>query len=653
MTGRATRVTIRDVALRASVSTATVSRVLAGVGSPRPATAAAVKSAADELGYRPSGVARSLRMQRTRTLGLIVTDIANPFFPELVKAADDRARELGYSILLGTAAYDERQTMRYLNLMADHRVDGMIVASSQLSDEGWNWLSASPVPVVVANAEPHGLLRDGRSRATTSARAASPSSTWSGLGTGGSATSAGPSVSPRPSPVLEGFRAACADAGLDPSDTPVIDGEGDVDEWRPSGGRDARAPPGRDGDLLLQRPDGHRRASSAPGQPGRRVPDDISVVGLDDIAAASWTAPSLTTVAQRKADMGRLAVESIVDALEDADGVLVPSVVRLSATLCARESTARVRSAQDEARDGPDRECPVLLGRDRRDRRGAARDTATVIDEMAETGYAGTELGDWGFMPTDPARLRDELGSRGLALVGSWVSVKLQDRTHHETSAADAVRTARAAPAIVGGPDSVVVLGNDPVTATRCGRRTRVESRPICRCPTSSGTSSRPGRTRSPGECWTRRGFARSSTSTSGRSSRPATRRAGSSRARTPLFSGCVSTLATGRSARARIRWQRSPSLPRGSGTSISRTATPLSFGPRARTTGMGRPRSGMACSVELGTGDVDFPGVLSALDRPGLRRVDAVVEQDVLPGMGTPRESARRNREYLRSIGA
>ena len=108
MTGRATRVTIRDVALRASVSTATVSRVLAGVGSPRPVTAAAVKSAADELGYRPSGVARSLRMQRTRTLGLIVTDIANPFFPELVKAADDRARELGYSILLGTAAYDER-----------------------------------------------------------------------------------------------------------------------------------------------------------------------------------------------------------------------------------------------------------------------------------------------------------------------------------------------------------------------------------------------------------------------------------------------------------------------------------------------------------------------------------------------------------------
>jgi LacI family transcriptional regulator len=100
------QVTIRDVATRAGVSTATVSRVLAGIGSPRPDTAAAVRRAAKDLGYRPSGVARSLRMRQTRSIGLIVTDIANPFFPEIVKAADDRARELGYSILLGTAAYD-------------------------------------------------------------------------------------------------------------------------------------------------------------------------------------------------------------------------------------------------------------------------------------------------------------------------------------------------------------------------------------------------------------------------------------------------------------------------------------------------------------------------------------------------------------------
>ncbi len=84
-----------------------------------------------------------------------------------------------------------------------------------------------------------------------------------------------------------------------------------------------------------------------------------------------------------------------------------------------------------------------------------------VIDEMQETGYTGTELGDWGFMPTDPDELRHELDSRGLALVGSWVSVRLEDRACHAQSAADAVRTGRQL-ARVGGPNAVVVLGNDP-----------------------------------------------------------------------------------------------------------------------------------------------------------------------------------------------
>ena len=92
---------------------------------------------------------------------------------------------------------------------------------------------------------------------------------------------------------------------------------------------------------------------------------------------------------------------------------------------------------------------------------GAHAGFVRVVDEMAETGYSGTELGDWGFMPTDPERLRDELGSRGLVLAGSWVSVRLQDVTGHERSAADAVRTADLL-ARVGGPENVIVLGNDP-----------------------------------------------------------------------------------------------------------------------------------------------------------------------------------------------
>ena len=84
-----------------------------------------------------------------------------------------------------------------------------------------------------------------------------------------------------------------------------------------------------------------------------------------------------------------------------------------------------------------------------------------VLDEMRDTGYAGTELGDWGFMPTDPQMLRQELASRNLQLLASWVSVQLHDAERHAQSEADAVRTARLL-AEVGGPDSFIVLGNDP-----------------------------------------------------------------------------------------------------------------------------------------------------------------------------------------------
>ena len=84
--------TIVDVAEKAGVSTATVSRVLAGVGRARPETQARVLEAARELDYRPSEVARSLKRRSTQTLGLIITDIENPYFPELVRSVEDAAR---------------------------------------------------------------------------------------------------------------------------------------------------------------------------------------------------------------------------------------------------------------------------------------------------------------------------------------------------------------------------------------------------------------------------------------------------------------------------------------------------------------------------------------------------------------------------------
>ena len=98
---------------------------------------------------------------------------------------------------------------------------------------------------------------------------------------------------------------------------------------------------------------------------------------------------------------------------------------------------------------------------------------ARVLDEMHATGYVGTELGDWGFMPTDPQQLSAELAKRDLQLLSSWVSVSLHDASKHAQSEADCVRTAHQL-AKVGGPNSFVVLGNDPYAdpvRTKCAGR--------------------------------------------------------------------------------------------------------------------------------------------------------------------------------------
>ena len=337
MIDRAAPATIRDVADRAGVSTATVSRVLAGIGNPKPDTAAAVMRAVEQLGYRPSGVARSLRMKRTRTLGLIVTDIQNPFFPELVQAADSAARGLNYSIILGSAAYDENRAMHYLDLMVDRRVDGLIIASSQLSEESWQWLLASPVPVVVVNAEPSGLPvpvitsdNVGGTRLAVEHLV--------GLGHRRIAYIRGFEGFTADLPRFEGFRRACADAGIPDSAHVEIRGDGQFE-----GGERATAAllaAGSDITAIVCHNDvtaiGAMRAIRAAG---KRVPADISVVGCDDIAAAAWVVPALTTVAQQKAEMGAMAVQRLAAALDDPDAGGEAETIRIPMVLRVREST--------------------------------------------------------------------------------------------------------------------------------------------------------------------------------------------------------------------------------------------------------------------------------------------------------------------------
>jgi inosose dehydratase len=279
------------------------------------------------------------------------------------------------------------------------------------------------------------------------------------------------------------------------------------------------------------------------------------------------------------------------------------------------------------------------------DREGWVR----VVDEMQETGYTGTELGDWGFMPTDPDVLRAELDRRGLALMGSWVSVWLHDRERHESSADDAVRTAKQL-ARVGGPEAVVVLGNDPYGDPH---RTLISGRVT----PADGLDDEGWKVLADGY------------------NHVARRVMDEAGIRTVVHQHIGTWVETEAEAR-RLFDMTDPSvlglcLDTGHwtfGAGGDPVAAVREFRDRvwhvhfkdcdtavadsSRVNVWSGPEAvGHGVFCELGKGAVDFPGMLKALadmEYGGW----IVVEQDVLPGMGNPRESARRNREYLRSLG-
>jgi inosose dehydratase len=273
---------------------------------------------------------------------------------------------------------------------------------------------------------------------------------------------------------------------------------------------------------------------------------------------------------------------------------------------------------------------------------------ARVLDEMHETGFAGTELGDWGFMPTDPAVLRQELAARNLKLLASWVSVYLHDADRHAASEADAVRTARLL-AEVGGPDNLIVLGNDPYgdpMRTQYAGRIRPEQ----------GMSDAQWKVFTEG---------------ANRVARAVKRETG---LRTVFHHHIGTWVETPEETATFLRLTDPEVLGLvfdtghyrfGGGDPVEGLRQHADrvwhvhfkdHDPRvaeqSRRNEWGAIQSvehGVFC--ELGHGDVNFPAVIQELkdiDYAGW----IVVEQDVLPGMGTPKASAQRNRTYLRSIG-
>jgi LacI family transcriptional regulator len=142
-------VTLRDIALRAGVSTATVSNVLNSTLYVSPKLRERVLTAVRELKYQPNAVARSLRMRQSRTIGMIIPDIANPFFPAVVRGAEDVLMHSGYTLIVGNSDNDQAKEEAYYRAFFERQVDGLLaVATTGQPPDGLKRLNDRNTPIV-------------------------------------------------------------------------------------------------------------------------------------------------------------------------------------------------------------------------------------------------------------------------------------------------------------------------------------------------------------------------------------------------------------------------------------------------------------------------------------------------------------------------
>ncbi|GGM06815.1 MULTISPECIES: LacI family DNA-binding transcriptional regulator [Micromonospora] len=300
-------VTIRDVARASGVHISTVSRTFSAPHLVNPETRVRVLACAEDLGYRPNRAARALITGRTHNIGLIIADIANPFFPPLIKAAESQARHRDYHVFVADTNEDPTTEEELVHALAK-QVDGVLLCSPRMSNSLIEQLSRE-VPLVVINRQVAGLpcvMMD----VGQGARAAVEHLT--GLGHRAIGLLGGPRGSWTNREIRRAAGAAARSGGaeltlLGPNPPTVAGGGAQADQVRRSGVTAVLAY----NDLLAI------GLIEGLDTLGVRVPQEISVVGIDDIALSRLTRPKLTTVATPTGAAGRSAVDMLLQ--QDTD----------------------------------------------------------------------------------------------------------------------------------------------------------------------------------------------------------------------------------------------------------------------------------------------------------------------------------------------
>ena len=311
------RPTIVDVAKTAGVSKATVSRVMSGnTEYMRPATRDRVLAAIEQLDYRPSSIARSLTSKRTYTAGILVSDVANPFYPEVIRGVEDVALDHNYNVFLCNTGYDLERGMTQIQSLIDKQVDGVLIMSSTMSDDWVLALKEHDIPTVILDWEINNDISGaiGVIEVDFETGIAAAVEHLVGLGHQQLAHVCGPLDMHTSKLRHDAFLKATQDFDIPREHVAVIESN-----LRIEGGREAL----QQLLALTKRPTAVFAANDlmamgivrAARTNGLQVPEDLSVVGLDDIWLVEDMEPPLTTVALPRYEIGSIAMQMLLELL--------------------------------------------------------------------------------------------------------------------------------------------------------------------------------------------------------------------------------------------------------------------------------------------------------------------------------------------------
>jgi len=307
--------TIREVAKAASVSSTTVSHVINGTRYVSEAVRTRVLGAINALGYQHNVLARSLRRGETHTIGLILPDSANPFFAKVGRSIEAAAFDLAYSVVLCNSEGNLAREQHYTEVLTKKQVDGIIFVAAGDRTKSLSVLLGRRAPFVVIDRDlpdvrADAVLADNRQGGHLATRH------LLALGHRRIACISGPSNVTPSAERVTGYRQALTEADLPIQENLILRGDFHLESGWAAASELLRRPIPPTAifacnDLMAI------GAIRAAAELARRIPEDLAVVGFDDIELSAYSVPPLTTILQPTADMGRRAVQLLMDRIGD------------------------------------------------------------------------------------------------------------------------------------------------------------------------------------------------------------------------------------------------------------------------------------------------------------------------------------------------